>query len=108
MKIKEKLPEVSGFFSLLSFLGKPQDLVDDFDVGEKHTPTTVPLNAQAIQDVFSVLASSNPPSEFFPFVADEFAAGEASHGDNHSFFVLLFLSVALLLFSSCACATGFL
>lgn len=42
------LSEVAAFFALLGFLGEPQNLVDDFNVGEQHAPATVPLNAQVV------------------------------------------------------------
>jgi hypothetical protein len=86
-----ELPETSGFLAFLGFLSEAQNLVDYFDVGQQHTSATVPFNAQAVQDILGILAGSNSPSEFFPFVAHEFAAGEAPHGDNHCFWSPVYL-----------------
>ena len=48
LKKQLSLSEVAAFFALLGFLGEPQNLVDDFNVGEQHAPATVPLNAQVV------------------------------------------------------------
>jgi hypothetical protein len=82
---KNRLGEVAGFFALLRFLSELQNLINDFNVRKEHSPATVAFHAQAIQDVLGVFARPDSSSELFPFVADEFAAGEASNGDNHRF-----------------------
>jgi hypothetical protein len=43
--VTRNLPEVAAFFPFLSFLVEAQNLVDYLDVGEQHSPATVPFNA---------------------------------------------------------------
>jgi hypothetical protein len=83
LKKQQILGEVASFFALLRFFVEPQDFINYLNVREQHPSATVPFNAQAIQDIFGVLACSDTAGKFFPFVADQFAAGEASHGNNH-------------------------
>ena len=85
MKIKN-LVEVTGFFTFLCFFVKAQDFIDDFYVREQHASATVPLQTQAVQDVAGVFACLDSAGEFVPSVSNQFAAGEASYGNNHFVF----------------------
>jgi hypothetical protein len=82
LKIKN-LVEVAGFFSFLCFFVKAQNFVDDFYVREQHASATVPLQAQAVEYVAGVLACLDSPCKFVPSVSNQFAASEASYGNNH-------------------------
>jgi hypothetical protein len=83
---KESLIEVAGFFAFFSFFVKPQNFIDDFYVGEQHASATVPLQAQTVEDIAGVFACLYAPCKLVPSVSDEFAASEASYGNNHSVF----------------------
>jgi hypothetical protein len=69
LKIKY-LVEVTGFFTLLCFFVEPQYFIDDFYVREKHSSATVPLQAQAVEDIAGVLACLDAPCEFVPSVSN--------------------------------------
>jgi hypothetical protein len=86
---KIKLVEVAAFFPLLRLLIKSEHFVNDFYVRQQHSPATVPLNSQAVQDVASILACADSSGEFFPLVPDEFAAGKTSNGNNQLAFAYL-------------------
>jgi hypothetical protein len=88
-KQKIKLVEVAAFFPLLRLFIKPEHFVNDFYVRQQHSPATVPLNSQAVQDVAGVLARTDSSCEFFPLIADEFAARETSNGNNQLAFAYL-------------------
>jgi len=83
---KKSLVEVAGFFTFLGFFVEPQDFIDDFYVREQHASATIPLQAQAVQHVAGVLACLDSACEFVPSVSNEFAASEASYGNNHFVF----------------------
>jgi len=88
-KQKIKLVEVAAFFPLLRLLIKPEHFINYFHVRQQHSPATVPLNSQAVQNVASVLACADSSGEFFPLVPDEFAARETSNGNNQPAFAYL-------------------
>jgi hypothetical protein len=83
------LVEVACFFSFLGFFVEAEDFIDDFDVAEQHASATVSFDAEAVQYVAGVLARLDAAGELVPLVTDEFAAGETSYRDNHSFFAYL-------------------
>jgi hypothetical protein len=83
MQRKESLGETAGFFTFLGFFGETQDFIHNLNVGEQHTTATETFHTQRVQDILRVLASADSAGEFFPLVADEFAASETSYRDNH-------------------------
>jgi len=95
---KRWLVEVSGFFSFFGFLVEAENFIDDFDVAEKHASAAVAFDSEAVMDVAGVFTCFDPTGELVPLVADKFAAGKASYGDDHS----LGLPVTLLFFGPCA------
>jgi len=80
---KENLIEVAGFFAFLRFFIETQDFIDDFYIREQHASATVPLQAQAVQHIAGVLTGLYATCEFVPSVSNQFAASEASYGNNH-------------------------
>ena len=81
--LKWGLVEVAGFFAFFCFFVEPQNFINDFHVGEQHTPTTIALQPEAVKHVAGVFAGFYSASEFVPSVAYQLAAGEASDWDNH-------------------------
>jgi hypothetical protein len=74
---------VSRLFALLSLFVKAQDLVHYFNMRQQHPTATITLYSQVVQDFACALASFDSSGEFLPLVADQFAARETSHRDNH-------------------------
>ncbi len=84
--MKKGLVEASGFFAFLCFLIEAEDFVDDFDVREQHASATVPFKSEAVEYIACIFACLDSAREFVPSVSNQFAAGEASYGNNHLLF----------------------
>jgi len=41
--VKRGLVDVAGFFAFFCFFVEPQNFINNFHVGEKHTSTTIPF-----------------------------------------------------------------
>jgi hypothetical protein len=75
---------VPSFFSFFGFFVETQNFIDNFYVRQEHASAAISFDSQAVQHFASILSGLDPSGEFFPLVADQLAAGEASYWYDHS------------------------
>ena len=67
-----------------------KQLLNQINMSQNHPPATVTFEAELVHGVAFVHGGGEEGEVGFPFVADYFAAGEATDGDDHWIRVLVF------------------
>jgi hypothetical protein len=84
-----------------------EQFIDEVHMGQEHPSAAIPVEAQLIQDLANVdslqrlsvlIPLSDQQAELFPFVSDNLAAAEATHGDDHLLISINYKEIYLLRF----------